>query len=220
MAKSPVDAEINQNINNTIMLLEMLTVQANQKPIYVRDLGALQDQVNAMQNQMNTLTKEHNAAEAGICLLCTELAEARNVANALAHAALAAATAATATAPAPAHTVDKIPFPDKFDGTRSKLRAFTTQLRLKVVSFPDEQSRLRLAINCLAGEAMDQVQQYVKADRVDLVNVEALIDILEEAFGNPNRVAEAEAKLCSLQQGSCEFTSYYDEFQCYASEVK
>ena len=46
---------------------------------------------------------------------------------------------------------------------------------------------------------MDQVQQYVKADRVDLENVEALIDILEEAFGNPNRVAEAEAKLCSLQ---------------------
>ena len=46
---------------------------------------------------------------------------------------------------------------------------------------------------------MDQVQQYVKADRVDLENVEALIDILEEAFGNPNHVAEAEAKLCSLQ---------------------
>ena len=46
---------------------------------------------------------------------------------------------------------------------------------------------------------MDQVQQYVKANHVDLENVEALIDILEEAFCNPNRVAEAEAKLCSLQ---------------------
>ena len=46
---------------------------------------------------------------------------------------------------------------------------------------------------------MDQVQQYVKADHIDLENVEALIDILEEAFGNPNRVAEAEAKLCNLQ---------------------
>ena len=212
MAKSPVDAQINQNITDTIILLEMLTVQADQKPIYACDLGALQDQVNAMQNQMNTITEECNAAEAAICLLRTELAEARNVANALAHAAPAAAAAATAattaatataataaTAPAPVHTVDKIPFPDKFDGTQSKLRAFTTQLRLKVVLFPDEQSRLRLAINCLAREAMDQVQQYVKADRIDLENVEALIDILEEAFGNPNRVAEAEAKLCSLQ---------------------
>ena len=166
---------------------------------------------------MNTITEERNAAEVAICLLRTELAEACNVANALAHAA---PTAAAATAPAPVHTMDKIQFPDKFDGTQSKLRAFTTQLRLKVVSFPDEQSRLRLTINCLAGEAMDQVQQYVKADRVDLKNVEALIDILEEAFGNPNRVAEAEAKLCSLQQGNREFTSYYAEFHCYASEVK
>ena len=94
--------------------------------------------------------------------------------------------------------MDKIPFPDKFDGTRSELRAFTTQLRLKVVLFPDEQSRLCLAINCLTGQAMDQVQQYVKADHVDLENVEALIDILAEAFSNSNHVADAEAKLCSL----------------------
>ena len=46
---------------------------------------------------------------------------------------------------------------------------------------------------------MDQVQQYVKADHVDLENVEVLIDILEEAFGNPNRMGKAEAKLYSLQ---------------------
>ena len=117
MAKSPVDAQINQNITDTIMLLEMLTVQADKKPIYARDLGALQDQVNAMQNQINAVTEERNAAEAAICLLRTELMEARNVANALAHAAPTAA----ATAPTPVHTVDKIPFPDKFDGTRSKL---------------------------------------------------------------------------------------------------
>ena len=100
------------------MLLEMLTVQADQKPIYARNLGALQDQVNAMQNQMNIVTEEHNAAEAAICLLRTELAEAHNVANALVLAAPAAAAAPT---PTPAHTVDKIPFPDKFDGTQSKL---------------------------------------------------------------------------------------------------
>ena len=97
MAKSPVDAQINQNITDTIMLLKMLTVQADQKPIYARDLGALQDQVNAMQNQMNTITEECNAAEVAICLLHTELAEACNVANALAHATPAAAAAATST---------------------------------------------------------------------------------------------------------------------------
>ena len=84
-----------------------------------------------MQNKINTITEKRNTAEAAICLLHTELVEARNIANALAHAAPAAAATATtaaATAPAPAHTINKIPFPDKFDGTRSKLRAFTTQL--------------------------------------------------------------------------------------------
>ena len=41
IVKSPVDAQINQNITDTIILLEMLTVQADQKPIYTRDLGTL-----------------------------------------------------------------------------------------------------------------------------------------------------------------------------------
>ena len=59
---------------------------------------------------------------------------------------------------------------------------------------------------------MDQVQQYVKADHVDLENVEVLIDILEQAFGNPNCMAKVEAKLCSLQQGNHEVISYYAEF--------
>ena len=91
-----------------------------------------------MQNQINAITEGRNAAEAAICLLHTELTEACNVANALAHAAPTATTAAAAaattagataaTAPAPVHTVDKIPFPNKCDSTRSKLRAFTTQL--------------------------------------------------------------------------------------------
>ena len=84
---------------------------------------------------MNTITEECNAAEVAICLLHTELVEACNVANALVHAATTAAAAATAAttatttaaataaaaAAAPIHTVDKIPFPDKFDGTWSKL---------------------------------------------------------------------------------------------------
>ena len=86
-----------------------------------------------MQNQMNIVMEERNATEAAICLFHTKLAEVHNVANALAHAApaaTAATTAATATAtaaaaataaPAPGHTVDKILFPNKFDGTWSKL---------------------------------------------------------------------------------------------------
>ena len=124
MAKSAVDTQINQNITDSIMSLEVLTMQADQKPIYARDLGALQDQVKTMQNQMNIITEERTAAEAAICLLRTQLAEAHNIANALVHAApatAAATTTAATTTPDPAHTMDKMPFPDKCDGTWSKL---------------------------------------------------------------------------------------------------
>ena len=48
---------------------------------------------------------------------------------------------------------ERIPMLEKFDGTRSKLRAFLTQLRLKVAIYPDEQAKLRLAVNCLTGDA-------------------------------------------------------------------
>ena len=203
MTKSRVDAQTNQNILDTVTLLQLLTVQADQGPIFEREM-------NELRNQVNIVTEERNAAEAATHMLRTELAAARSVAAALARAALAP----------PAFTGDDIPFPDKFDGTQSKLRAFVTHLRLKVASYPEEQTKLCIAVNCLTGQAMDLVQQYVRDDRVALDNLGALIDILDKAFGNPNRVSEAEAKLRSLQQGTRDFRSYYAEFQRYACEVQ
>ena len=110
--------------------------------------------------------------------------------------------------------------PEKFDGTRSKLRAFLIQLRLKVATYPNKQAKLRLAINCLTGDAIDQVQSYMENDKVNLANLAALIAILDTAFSNPNRVAEAKSKLSTLQQGTREFTLYYAEFQRYAADVQ
>ena len=37
---------------------------------------------------------------------------------------------------------ERILMPEKFDGTRSKLRAFLTQLWLKVATYPNEQAKL------------------------------------------------------------------------------
>ena len=66
---------------------------------------------------------------------------------------------------------------------------------------------------------MDQAQAYVTDDRVNLVDLGALITILDNAFGNLNRVAEVEMKLCTIEQGSRDFAGYYAEFQRYAVEV-
>jgi len=60
---------------------------------------------------------------------------------------------------------------------------------------------------------------YVQADQVNLANLAAFITVMENAFGNPNRVAEAQHKLNTIMQGSRDFCSYHAEFQRYASEV-
>ena len=93
------------------------------------------------------------------------------------------------------------------------------QLRLHTAAYTDEQTKLRLAVNCLEGVALDQIRMYVQGNQVNLVNLEALITILNNAFGNPNRVAEAEHKLSTITQGSRDFSGYIAEFQRYASEV-
>jgi len=114
---------------------------------------------------------------------------------------------------------EKIPRPKGFDGTRSQLQAFIMQLRLHTATFRDEQAKLRLAVNCLTGNALDQARMYVQNDRVNLNNLAEFINIMETAFGNPNRVAEAEYKLRTISQGPREFSNYIAEFQRYASEV-
>src|SRR5215213_6605354 len=99
------------------------------------------------------------------------------------------------------------------------LRPFVAQLRLYTSTLPDDQTRLRTAVSFLRGLAFDQVHPYIRDIHVDLANLPALITILETAFGNPNRVREAESKLNNIQQGTRDFATYHAEFQRYAGEV-
>jgi hypothetical protein len=46
-----------------------------------------------------------------------------------------------------------------------------------------------------------------------LEDIEALIKILEAAFGNPDEVGTASGELDYLMQGNCIFSIYYAEFQ-------
>ena len=62
-------------------------------------------------------------------MLCTELAESRNIV-----AALARAGPSNANADAPNRERERIPMRDIFDGMRSKLQIFITQLWLKAAA--------------------------------------------------------------------------------------
>jgi hypothetical protein len=102
----------------------------------------------------------------------------------------------TITVSAPA--AQKIPDPEKYSGDRKNLRSFLVQLCLKAATFPTVPEKLRFAVNCLKDNALDQVSPYVKDDTVDLPDLAALVQILENAFGNPNRIQDAERKLNTI----------------------
>ena len=66
---------------------------------------------------------------------------------------------------------------------------------------------------------MDQVIPYLVNDRINLEDTQALIDILENAFGDPDKEATATRKLTNLRQTNKDFATYYAEFARYAADV-
>ena len=167
-------------------------------------------------HQVEALTNELASSETAMNMLHADLTKAKQIAAALARAIPDGGRGGSGSG----SDMEHIPMLEKFNGTRSKLRAFLIQLRLKVATYPNKQAKLRLAVNCLTGDVMDQVQSYVENDKVNLANLAALITILDTAFSNPNKVAKAESKLSTLQQGAREFALYYAEFQRYAADVQ
>jgi hypothetical protein len=111
----------------------------------------------------------------------------------------------------------ELPQPPEFSGDRRELLNFISKVRSKLTGessrYIDDQHKLRYVYGFLKGNAQNQIQPYVLPDTIKLDNVEALISILEAAFGDPDPVGTASAELDKLTQGNKEFSQYYAEFQ-------
>jgi hypothetical protein len=93
-------------------------------------------------------------------------------------------------------------------------------IRHKPASFPDEQSKMRYAFNRLRGVALGQILPHVREDgTIGLEDLPAFIQLLEAAFGDPDRVATAERKMREIKQKHREFSQYYAEFQVIAADL-
>jgi len=109
--------------------------------------------------------------------------------------------AASAAPPAP-HGFEeqgqKFPDSPDFSGLdRTELRSLIAQLRTvirhKPSSFPDEQSKMRYAFNRLSGVTLKQILPHVRENGdIRLEGLPALIQLLEAAFGDSDRVANTE----------------------------
>jgi hypothetical protein len=111
----------------------------------------------------------------------------------------------------------ELPHLPEFSGDRKELLNFISKVRSKLAGessrYIDDQHKLRYVYVFLKGNAQNQIQHYVLPDKINLANVEALISILEAAFGDPNQVGTASMELDKLTQGNKEFSQYYAEFQ-------
>jgi len=149
--------------------------------------------------------------------------EARSLRTQLANALTLAARAALAAPQAPEDRGQKFPDSPDFSGSDwIQLRGWIAQLRMviwhKPASFPDEQSKMRYTFNCLRGIASAQILRYIREDgTIGLEDLPAFIQLLEAAFGNPDRVATAERKMREIKQKNREFSQYYAEFQVIAA---
>ena len=138
------DPTTTQAVTDTVTLLEMLTTAPDQAP----QVATVTNEVANATHQIEALTNELACSETAMNILRIELTKAKQIASALARPTPDSGNRGSS-------DKERIPMPEKFDGTRSKLGAFLIQLRLKVATYPDEQAKLRLAVNCLTGDAMD-----------------------------------------------------------------
>lgn len=118
----------------------------------------------------------------------------------------------------------RISDPKKFDGTSDDLPEFTVELRLKLHGncslFLTEYLRLTYSYSILAKNAFPKVQGLINMTTIAVVNIQALITVLEDAFRDSDRIRTVESKLSSLEQVASDFSGYLAEFTQLASKVK
>lgn len=117
---------------------------------------------------------------------------------------------------------ERLPDPDKFEGDRKDLRRFVSQIHEKMNvnydRFLTPQSRMTYVTNRLKGQPYAQILPYIKKGVCCLSDYEEILDHLEHAFGDPNRVNNARSELFRLRQANKDFSIFFAEFQRLALE--
>jgi hypothetical protein len=118
--------------------------------------------------------------------------------------------------PAPAPKLQNIPDPEKFSGDRKELKAFLSQVRLKLSGnapmFPTLEIRLAYIASLVKGPAYAHIEEHILDGFVRIPDVNGLLEILSTAFGDPDEVGTAEREMRSLRQKNTDFATYYAEF--------
>lgn len=136
--------------------------------------------------------------------------------NAPAHATRASTTPATAPSEPP-RLSERIPDPDKFLGDSKDLNRFVSQVYQKLTvnrdRFRTPQERMTYVTSRLSGNAYAQIAPHITLGNHDFVDFEEILRLLETAFGDPDRVQNAQNELFRLRQKHVDFSSFHAEFE-------
>jgi hypothetical protein len=128
------------------------------------------------------------------------------------------------TAPVPTRLSERLPDPEKFSGDRKDLRRFVSQIQEKLIvnadRFPTPQSRMAYLTNRLTGVPYAQALPYIRYGVCQLSDYPDILDILERAYGDPNRVNNARTELFRFKQTNKEFSTFFAEFQRLGLEAE
>jgi hypothetical protein len=117
---------------------------------------------------------------------------------------------------------EKLPDPEKFDGSRADLRRFTQQIYAKMKAnadrFPTATSRLTYVAGRLTGKAYELILPKIVDGLPLFPDYTDILAYLEKAFGDPNRVTNARNDLFRLRQSNKDFSTFFSEFQRLALE--
>lgn len=118
----------------------------------------------------------------------------------------------------------KHPDPDMFSGKRDDLTRFVTQMKVKLHQNKDHftmpNADIFYSISRLEGDAMAQVQPLVKSEsEIGLRTMTELFNLLQLAFGDPDKKGTAQRAIRSLRQTNREFHEYLADFQRYIPDT-
>jgi hypothetical protein len=111
-----------------------------------------------------------------------------------------------------------------FSKNPKQLSLFLTQLLIillhNVDHYPNDQAYLRYAMSRLEGVALAQILPKVTKTTFHLGSLVRLIQVLENAFHDPDKEATAERELTKLYQREREFSQYDEDFQQMIADLE
>ena len=218
-----------ENLWTIIVTLRFLAIEVSvQNSQLQTDVQNLREQTHQLQVNNQTYHEHNIQLQANIQNLQEQL-RASQPTSQTPSTASTQSTTQQSQAPIQANSIrvtlsERLPDPAEFTGDRQDFERFKSQIHNKMVANLDRyttpQQRMVYVCSRLTGAAYSQILPYLKEGVATLGDYKDILNILETAFGDPNRVANAQVKLFQLRQKNQEFSTFLAEFQRLCLEAK